>query len=149
AAPPGTRILNEPVAQPAAAADARCCVAAVRSWQDVVAPRHPARAAEPQAVRRLGLCMSNRALAAAVFRAWGVMWALIVMIGLPQLLNSLIRRGGVWSDESVQRYVTSSQAIAVGCEVILVVFLIRKADWLASLVFPVEEPLSLSIDGTA
>ena len=88
--------------------------------------------------------MSNRAVAAGVFRAWGVMWSVNVLVGLPQLLNELLRHNRGWNDKAMENYVLSSQTIALGCEIIVVVFLFRKADWLASLVFPVEHEVGFS-----
>lgn len=89
--------------------------------------------------------MSNRSLATGVFRAWGVMWSIYALLALPQLLNGLFRHSSQWSDKGMDNYVLSSQAISLGCEIIVAVFLLRKAGWLASTVFPVEQEFGFSI----
>jgi hypothetical protein len=87
--------------------------------------------------------MSNRDLATGVFRAWGVVWSVHVLIALPQLLNVLLRHSSQWTDKGMETYVQSSQVISVGCQIIVAVTLLSKAGWLASLVFPDEQQLHL------
>ena len=72
------------------------------------------------------------------------MWSIYVLIGLPQLVNALLRRGHMYGDSGMENYALSSQAISLGCEIIVVVFLLRKAAWLASLVFPVEREFGVA-----
>src|ERR1700737_179610 len=90
--------------------------------------------------------MSNREVATGVFRAWGVMWSIYLLIGVPQLLNALLRHNSAWSDKATESYYLSSQTIALGCEIIVLIFLVRKAEWLARLVFPVEKEMGLSFN---
>jgi hypothetical protein len=45
-------------------------------------------------------------------------------------------------------YVLSSDAISLGCEIAIAIFLITKASWLASIVFPEEHEANFSIDAT-
>jgi len=73
------------------------------------------------------------------------MWSIYVLLALPELLNALLRHGYAWNDKAMQSYLLSSQAISVGCQIVVVVFLVRKAGWLASIVFPVEQEVSLSL----
>ena len=88
--------------------------------------------------------MSNRALAAGVFRAWGLIWAMNVLVRAPEMLNMFLRRPNFWGNQATASYALSSQAISLGCQIIVVVFLLRKAEWLASLVFPIEQAMSVS-----
>jgi len=67
-----------------------------------------------------------------------------VLIGIPQLANALIQRGAI-GDRASQGYFVSSQVISFGCQVVVTVFLLTKADWLASLVFPVDREISLGL----
>ena len=89
--------------------------------------------------------MSNRQIAAGLFRAWAVMWSIYVLLALPQFVNALIRNPYSGSEKATESYLLSSQAIAIGCEIVVVIFLIRKAEWLATLVFPVEQSFGLSL----
>lgn len=89
--------------------------------------------------------MTNRGLATGVFRAWGIMWSVYVLVALPQFLNSLFRNPYAWDQKAMERFLVSSQAISIGCEIIVAVFLLRKASWLATLVFPVEGDLGISL----
>ena len=88
--------------------------------------------------------MSNRDLAAGVFRAWGLVWSVHVLIAVPQLLNILLRHSSQWADKGMDTYVQSSQVISIGCQIIVAVSLLVKASWLGSLVFPVEQELHLA-----
>jgi hypothetical protein len=88
--------------------------------------------------------MSNRDLATGVFRAWGVMWWIYVLVSAPQFLNVLLRRPYIGNDSASAGYFLSSQAISVGCQVVVALFLTRRASWLASVVFPTEQPAGFS-----
>ena len=92
--------------------------------------------------------MSNRGLAAGVFRAWGVMWSIYVLLGLPQFVNILVRDPYKWDQKGVEQFALSSHAISLGCEIVIAVFLIRKAAWLAAIVFPVEQEAGVSVSAT-
>jgi protein-S-isoprenylcysteine O-methyltransferase Ste14 len=83
--------------------------------------------------------MSNRDLATGVFRARGLMWWIYVLVSVPQLLNMLLRRHSLANDATSASYFVSSEAISVGCQIVVAVFLTRRAGWLASLVFPNEQ----------
>src|ERR1700692_585594 len=87
---------------------------------------------------------TNRDLAAGVLRAWGVMWFVNAAFGCLQFLNAVFRHGYAGSDKGMETYFVSAQALSVGCEVILAVFLFRKARWLARIVFPVEREVGLA-----
>jgi hypothetical protein len=87
--------------------------------------------------------MSNRQLAEGVFRAWAVIWAIDTLIAVPQFLNGVIRTPYSGNEKAMEAYFLSSQAISIGCSIIVVLFLFRKAAWLASLVFPAEQELGL------
>jgi hypothetical protein len=91
--------------------------------------------------------MSNRALAAGVFRAWGLMWSIYVALGIPQFVNTLIRNPYQWEQKGMSQFALSSSAISLGCQVVLAVFLIRQAYWLASIVFPIEQDTAISVSG--
>jgi hypothetical protein len=82
--------------------------------------------------------MSNRDVATGLFRAWGVIWAVYVLIGLPQLANTLLRNPYGPDQDAMRQFAISSQAISLGCQIVIAVSLLRKASWLAELVFPVE-----------
>ena len=89
--------------------------------------------------------MGNRALATGVFRAWGIMWLISVLLALPQFLNSLIRNPYASDQLAMQRFLLSSQAMSIGCEIVVAIFLLRKASWLATVVFPMEGDLGISL----
>jgi hypothetical protein len=88
--------------------------------------------------------MSNRSLATGVFRAWAMVWWIYVVLSLPQFLNVLLRRPYTGNDPASAGYFLSAQAISLGCEIVVAVFLTRKAEWLATLVFPEEQVASSS-----
>ncbi len=88
--------------------------------------------------------MSNRTLATGVFRAWGVMWAIYALVGLPQFVNTLIRNP-YGNQQDYRQFFLSSSAISLGIQIIVAVFLLRQASWLAEIVFPMEQELSLSL----
>jgi hypothetical protein len=67
-----------------------------------------------------------------------------VLIGAPEMLNMFLRRPNFWGNQATANYALSSQAIGLGCQIIVVVFLLRKAEWLASLVFPTEQGVNVS-----
>jgi hypothetical protein len=92
--------------------------------------------------------MTNRGLAAGVFRAWGLMWAVYAALGIPQLVNTLIRDPYKWDQKAMSQFALSSSVISLGCEFVIAVFLVRKAAWLASIVFPVEQETAISISGS-
>jgi hypothetical protein len=89
--------------------------------------------------------MTNRGLATGVFRAWGVMWSIYVLVAIPQFLNLLLRNPYAWDQKSTGVFAISSQAISIGCEIIVAVFLLRQSAWLASIVFPVEHEMGVSL----
>ena len=86
--------------------------------------------------------MTNRGLAAGVFRAWGVMWWVYVLVGLPQFINGIIRKPYQWDSKVSEQLFLSSQAISLGCEIAVAIFLMTKATWLATVVFPIDQQLS-------
>jgi hypothetical protein len=90
--------------------------------------------------------MSNRGLATGVFRAWGVMWSIYALVAVPQFLNALFRNPYTLDQKATQQYFFSSQAISLGCEIAIAVFLIRQASWLATVVFPQETEMTIAID---
>jgi hypothetical protein len=83
--------------------------------------------------------MSNRGLAAGLFRAWGLMWLVYVLIGVPQFVNNILHKGYGAEQEAMQKFSVASYAISFGCELVIAIFLIRKAGWLSEIVFPVEQ----------
>ena len=89
--------------------------------------------------------MTNRGLATGVFRAWGIMWSIYVLLALPPFLNSLIRSPYSPDQKAMDRFLVSSQAMSIGCEIVVAVFLLFKGSWLATLVFPVAGDLGISI----
>jgi hypothetical protein len=91
--------------------------------------------------------MSNRGLAAGVFRAWGIMWAVYAFVRIPQFVNLLIRNPYSGQKEMAP-YVLSSDAISLGCQVAVAIVLISRASWLASIVFPEEHEANMSFDAT-
>jgi hypothetical protein len=91
--------------------------------------------------------LSNRQLAAAVFRAWGIMWAVYALLTLVGLAHALLGKP-YGDDPALSRFAVSSQAISFACEVLLFVFLMRRAEWLASVVFPVEAELGAGLGAT-
>lgn len=88
--------------------------------------------------------MSNREVAAGFFRASAVVWSIDVLLAVPQFLNALIRNPYSGNEKAMGAYFLSSQLISIGCSIAVVVFLVRKAGWLASLVFPAEKDVGLS-----
>jgi len=91
--------------------------------------------------------LSNRQLAAGVFRAWGVVWAVYALMTLVRLGAWLVHNPYSGEQRAMGGYALSSEAIALACEVLVFVFLVRKADWLATVVFPVEAELGTGITG--
>ena len=89
--------------------------------------------------------MSNRALATGVFRAWGLMWAITALIALPQFVNTLIRNPYRSQGEGYSQFVLSSSATSLGLQIVVAVFLVSRAAWLAEIVFPIEQDLTLSL----
>jgi hypothetical protein len=90
--------------------------------------------------------LSNRQLAAGFFRAWAVVWAVYAALGLFRLANVLIRNPYSPSQPGAGYY-AGAEAVWFACQVLVVVFLMRKADWLAKVVFPVEAELGLGLSG--
>ena len=91
--------------------------------------------------------MSDRGLATGVFRAWGLMWATYAFVKIPQFANLLIRNPYSGQKEMAP-YVLSSEAISLGGEIAVAIFLISKASWLASIVFPEEREATVAVDAT-
>jgi len=87
----------------------------------------------------------NRGLATGVFRAWGLMWWVYALIGLTQILNLLLRNPYKWDSEAMAKFAVSSQLISLGCQVAIAWFLVAKAAWLATIVFPVEQESGIAI----
>ncbi len=88
--------------------------------------------------------MTNRGLASGVFRAWGLMWWIYVLLGLPQFANALLRNPYGADQAAMRQYAISAQALSLGCQVVIGTFLVRKAGWLAEIVFPVEQEAAFS-----
>jgi hypothetical protein len=88
--------------------------------------------------------MSNRGLATGLFRAWGIMWAVTALVAVPQFVNSVLRNPYGSEQVGMRQYALSASAISLGCEVVIAIFLIAKAGWLAEIVFPVEEQAGFS-----
>jgi hypothetical protein len=91
--------------------------------------------------------VSNRQLAAGVFRAWGVVWAVYALMTLIRVANLLVHNPYSGEQRSIGTYAVTADAIAFACEVLIFVFLMRKAEWLATVVFPVEAELGTGITG--
>ena len=93
--------------------------------------------------------LSNRQLAAGVFRAWGVVWAVYALMTLVRLGAWLVHNPYSGSNAAMGMggYALTSEAIALACEVLVFVFLMRKSEWLAAVVFPVEAELGTGITG--
>jgi len=91
--------------------------------------------------------LSNRQLAAGVFRAWAVVWAVYALMTLVRLGAWLVHNPYSGSNAAMGGYALSSEAIALACEVLVFVFLMRKSEWLAAVVFPVEAELGTGITG--
>jgi hypothetical protein len=89
--------------------------------------------------------MTNRDLATGVFRAWGVIWWIYVFINLPQFVNEILRNPYRWSEQGTAQFFFSSRAISLGCEVAVALFLVTRAAWLASIVFPREQEFSPTV----
>jgi hypothetical protein len=87
--------------------------------------------------------MTNRGLATGVFRAWGIMWAIYALIEVPHFFNLLLRYP-FGSDQNMKSYAVSANAITLGCDIVIAIFLVAKSGWLAELVFPVEEQAAFS-----
>ena len=97
---------------------------------------------EATAVPRL----SNRQLAVGVFRAWAVVWAVYAALGLFRIANVLIRNPYSGGQPGAGDF-AGAEAVWFACQVIVVVFLMRKADWLATVVFPVEGEVGIGVSG--
>jgi hypothetical protein len=93
--------------------------------------------------------MSNRSVATGVFRAWGVMWWIYILLGLPQLLNGLFRHPYGPDQRAMEQFALSSSAISIGCQIVIAAFLMSKSGWLAEVVFPVEQELHLTMSAEA
>src|SRR4029453_4712358 len=88
--------------------------------------------------------MSNRGLATGLFRAGGIRWAVPALVAVPQFVNSVLRNPYGSEQVGMRQYALSASAISLGCEVVIAIFLIAKAGWLAEIVFPVEEQAGFS-----
>ena len=89
--------------------------------------------------------MTNRGLAAGVFRAWGVMWLFSALLAIPGTLTILASRGSS-EDPGVQNYFAWAHAASLLASFAIAAFLLIKAGWLAGRVFPQEESLALQIE---
>jgi hypothetical protein len=72
------------------------------------------------------------------------MWSIYVILALPQLISALARPSQ-FGDKATATVAVGSSAISLVCQVIVVLTLIAKARWLASVVFPEEQPFGLSV----
>src|SRR5262249_62318636 len=109
-------------------------------------PAEASAAVEPIMELKREQHVTNRDLAASVFRAWGVIWLASYLIALPQFLNAALRHAYRQPDAGMETYFVSSQWISIGCGLIAAIFLITKAGWLARIVCPTESELSLSLN---
>src|SRR5262245_31776356 len=89
--------------------------------------------------------MSNRGLATGVFRAWGIMWSVYALVSAPQFLLALLRDPYGSDQTAMRQFAIGSNAISLGCQIVISAFLILKSTWLAELVFPVEQPTGIAI----
>ena len=76
------------------------------------------------------------------------MWAVYALMTLVRLGQFLVHNPYSATSAAMSGYAVRAEAITFACEVIIFVFLMRKADWLATLVFPVEAELGTAITGT-
>lgn len=90
--------------------------------------------------------VTNRDLAASVFRVWGVIWLASYLIALTEFLNAAFRHAYRQPEAGMEAYLISSQWISIGCGLIAAIFLITKAGWLARIVSPTDGELSLSLN---
>jgi hypothetical protein len=72
------------------------------------------------------------------------MWAIYAFVRIPQFVNLLIRNP-YSGQKDMAPYVLSSDAISLGCEIAIAIFLISKASWLASIVFPEEHEANFAV----
>ena len=75
------------------------------------------------------------------------MWAVYALMTLVRVANLLFRNPYSGEQRSIGAYAVSAEAIAFACEVIIFVFLMRKSEWLATVVFPVEAELGVGTTG--
>ena len=88
--------------------------------------------------------MTSRDLASGVFRAWAIMWCIYFFSSLLHLLNSVFRHGYASSGKEMEAYFVSAEALSLGIQAVVIVFLIRKAGWLATIVFPMDKEVSVA-----
>lgn len=88
--------------------------------------------------------ISNRDLAAGVFRAWGVFWCVYAFLALVSVVAGLVH-DPYPSQAGMRGVYVSGQAINFACELLIFVFLMRRADWLARVVFPLETEMGTGI----
>src|ERR1017187_5606400 len=90
--------------------------------------------------------MTNRGLATAVFRAWGLFWAISGCVQFVSFALSLVSKFRPYSQEMQTQY-----EILQGCGVALTffgaVFLFLKSGWLSTIVFPEEAPIGWTVRG--
>ncbi len=73
------------------------------------------------------------------------MWAISAFVAAPQFVLSLLRNPYGSEGLTMRQFSLSASAISLGCEIVIAIFLIVKASWLAEVVFPVEEQANFSI----
>ena len=95
---------------------------------------------EAIAVKRI----SNRELAAGVFRAWGVFWGFYAALSLVRIAGMLVKDPYA-SQPGMRQAVLAGEGINLACEILVFILLMRAADRLARVVFPAESELGLSI----
>ncbi|HEX4438548.1 MAG TPA: hypothetical protein VH854_00665 [Thermoanaerobaculia bacterium] len=88
--------------------------------------------------------ISNRDLASGVFRAWAIFWAVYALFSLVSVVGALVH-DPYPSQPGMRGLYVSGQAISLACEILIFVLLMRRADWLARVVFPLETELGTSI----
>ena len=88
--------------------------------------------------------VSNRDLAAGVFRAWAVFWAVWALLSLVSLVGALIH-DPYPGQAGMRGLYASGQAISLACEILIFVFLMQRADWLSRIVFPLETEVGVGI----
>ena len=88
--------------------------------------------------------LSNRQLAAGVFRAWGVVWGFYSAMSLVRIAGLLVKDPYA-SQAGMRGAVLAGEGINLAVEILVFVFLMRGADWLARVVFPSQSELGLGI----
>jgi hypothetical protein len=89
--------------------------------------------------------VTNRGLATGVFRAWGVMWWFYAAFAVPRIAAMLAMKPFRSQADGMQWFAVGFEIISLLCTIAIAWFLVARAEWLARIVFPLEQETGLSV----